>query len=187
MKEELYGWIKNLAVFYIMFTAVLHLVPDSRYERYVRFFMGLLLIFMLSAPVFSILGKGGQILESFRENYRMEAAEQEQSELEDLQRLYLEKGYEGEIRKNILDALQDVGIEPADVSVNIEGNEPEVIIYVEEELSGEERRRLADGLEEGCRIREGQYQIKTASDGLETVGGPAGPGTAPGGAGHTGA
>ena len=47
MKKELYLWIRNLAVFYIFFTAVLNLVPDKKYEKYVRFFMGLLLIFMM--------------------------------------------------------------------------------------------------------------------------------------------
>ena len=57
MKEELYLWIRNLAVFYIFFTAVLNLIPDQKYEKYVRFFMGLLLIFMMSTPIFSILGK----------------------------------------------------------------------------------------------------------------------------------
>ena len=44
MKEEIYQWMKNLAVFYILFTAFLHLVPDKKYERYVRLFMGFLLI-----------------------------------------------------------------------------------------------------------------------------------------------
>ena len=38
MKEELYLWIRNLAVFYIFFTAVLNLIPDQKYEKYVRFF-----------------------------------------------------------------------------------------------------------------------------------------------------
>ena len=46
MKEELYLWIRNLAVFYIFFTAVLNLIPDQKYEKYVRFFMGLLLMIM---------------------------------------------------------------------------------------------------------------------------------------------
>ena len=64
MKEELYLWIRNLAVFYIFFTAVLNLVPDQKYEKYVRFFMGLLLIFMMSTPIFSILGKGSESAES---------------------------------------------------------------------------------------------------------------------------
>ena len=34
MKKELYLWIRNLAVFYIFFTAVLNLVPDKKYEKY---------------------------------------------------------------------------------------------------------------------------------------------------------
>ena len=29
MKEELYLWIRNLAVFYIFFTAVLNLIPEE--------------------------------------------------------------------------------------------------------------------------------------------------------------
>ena len=61
MKEELYLWIRNLAVFYIFFTAALNLIPDQKYEKYVRFFMGLLLIFMMSTPIFSILGKGSEL------------------------------------------------------------------------------------------------------------------------------
>ena len=56
MKEELYQWIWNLAVFYILFTAILHLAPDGKYEKYVRFFMGLLLIYMLCTPVFAVFG-----------------------------------------------------------------------------------------------------------------------------------
>ena len=32
MKEELYLWIRNLAVFYIFFTAVLNLIPDQKYD-----------------------------------------------------------------------------------------------------------------------------------------------------------
>ena len=71
MKEELYLWIRNLAVFYIFFTAVLNLIPDQKYEKYVRFFMGLLLIFMMSTPIFSILGKGSELTASFLDNFRI--------------------------------------------------------------------------------------------------------------------
>ena len=75
MKEELYLWIRNLAVFYIFFTAVLNLIPDQKYEKYVRFFMGLLLIFMMSTPIFSILGKGSELTESFLDNFSEEYSE----------------------------------------------------------------------------------------------------------------
>ena len=64
--------MKNLAVFYILFTAFLHLIPDKKYEKYVRLFMGLMLICMMSTPLVSLLGKGTEIMESFHGNYRAE-------------------------------------------------------------------------------------------------------------------
>ena len=66
MKEEIYQWVKTLSVFYIVFSAVLHLIPDSKYERYIRSFMGLLLIYILITPVFSLLGSGEKMIEDFR-------------------------------------------------------------------------------------------------------------------------
>ena len=66
MKEELYQWVRNMAVFYILFTAILNLVPDKKYEKYVRFFMGLLLIFMMSTPIFSLFGKGQELTGNFQ-------------------------------------------------------------------------------------------------------------------------
>lgn len=52
MKAEIYQWVRILATFYILFTAVLQLMPDRKYERYIRSFMGLLLIYMLCTPPF---------------------------------------------------------------------------------------------------------------------------------------
>ena len=65
MKEEIYVWMKNLAVFYILFTAVLYLVPDLKYQRYIRSFMGLLIIIR---SVFLFLGfweKGKSLQKNF--------------------------------------------------------------------------------------------------------------------------
>ena len=94
MKEEIYSWMKNLAVFYILLTTVLHLVPDKRYERYVRFFMGLLLILMLITPVFSLLGKGEELMESFQMFYEKEDLMRKEEEFADLQEVYLKKAFE---------------------------------------------------------------------------------------------
>ncbi len=64
MKENLYAWIKNLAVFYLLFTMVLHLVPaGSMKNMYV--FLGLLLILILLIPVFTLFGKAEELRESF--------------------------------------------------------------------------------------------------------------------------
>ena len=52
MRTEIYQWMKNLAFFHVLTTTVLHILPDKRYEQYIRLFMGLLLALMICTPVF---------------------------------------------------------------------------------------------------------------------------------------
>ena len=146
MKKELYLWIRNLAVFYIFFTAVLNLVPDKKYEKYVRFFMGLLLIFMMSTPIFSILGKGQELTVSFLENFSRENKEKELQEFQNLQKIYLEKGYEMELEQKIRESLEKRGIEVYKVKVNIEGEDAQADILLKKKISQEEKRGIADEL-----------------------------------------
>lgn len=89
MKLEIYQWMKNLAFFHILFTAVLHLLPDRKYESYFRLFMGLLLMLLVSIPVFSILGRSEELLENFEINYQKEEIERKRQEAEDFQKVYL--------------------------------------------------------------------------------------------------
>ena len=72
MKEAIYSWIKCLAIFYILLTMLIHLVPTGTYQRYVRFFMGLLLMVMLITPMLSILEKAKTLPESFSSLYQQE-------------------------------------------------------------------------------------------------------------------
>lgn len=52
--EVVYGWVKNLVYFYIFMTAILHLLPKESYQKYVKFFTGLLLIILILTPILSI-------------------------------------------------------------------------------------------------------------------------------------
>ena len=157
MKKELYLWIRNLAVFYIFFTAVLNLVPDKKYEKYVRFFMGLLLIFMMSTPVFSILGKGQELTVSFLENFSRENKEKELQEFQNLQ-------------KKIRESLEKRGIEVYKVKVNIEGEDAQADILLKKKISQEEKRGIADELVEEWGINENRIHIQTAKDESGKVG-----------------
>lgn len=58
MFEYLYGWIQNIAFYLVMVTAVMHIIPNSDYKRYIRFFTGLVLAVMLTAPFLRMLGMG---------------------------------------------------------------------------------------------------------------------------------
>ena len=111
MKEAIYSWIKCLAIFYILLTMLIHLVPTGKYQRYVRFFMGLLLMVMLITPMLSILEKAKTLPESFSSLYQQEEKKRLTLDLENLQKSLLEKGVEEQLEKNIPESLKKKGIE----------------------------------------------------------------------------
>lgn len=65
MFDYLYEWIRNIAFYLVMITAVLHIVPNPEYKRYIRFFTGLVLVVMLTSPILKLMGMDG----SWRELY----------------------------------------------------------------------------------------------------------------------
>lgn len=78
MFEYLYEWIKNIAYFMILATAVTNLLPDSDYRRYVRLFMGMVLVVLLASPIFQLFGQKealGQIFDSPEYRKQMESIE----------------------------------------------------------------------------------------------------------------
>lgn len=56
MFDSLYEWIRSLAFYLVMVTAVIHMLPDSDYKKYIRFFTGLVLILLLMTPILKIFG-----------------------------------------------------------------------------------------------------------------------------------
>ena len=106
--------------------------------------MGLLLIFMMSTPIFSILGKGSELTESFLDNFSEENREKELREFQNIKKVYLEKGYELELEQKIRETLEKRGIEVYKVKVNIEGEETQANLVLKTEISQEERKELKD-------------------------------------------
>ena len=165
MKEEITGLVRNLTVFYIIFTSVIQLVPDKKYERYVRNFMALLLIYMVCTAVFSIMGKTAQITETFSEEYQKETARLDQQQGQELQLFYLNREYEKEIQKKILEILENTGIKQAEVTVHIEGENLSVVICLQKNITEEQERRLEDALWQELEIGKEKYQIITGGNG----------------------
>lgn len=46
--------VRYVAVFYLLEEMILNLLPGKLYERYVRFYLGLLFVLLLLQPVFRI-------------------------------------------------------------------------------------------------------------------------------------
>lgn len=165
--------MRNLAVFYIIFTAVIQLVPDKKYERYVKNFMGLLLIYMVCTAIFTVIGKSSGLIRNFSVNYNAEITRMELKEKEDLQSFYIEKEYEKEIYRNIIEIIKSTGIKKADAAVHIEGENLSVKIYLQQKITEEQEGRLEDALWQKLGIRKENCQIIADRDGKTTVGGAA--------------
>lgn len=52
----LYEWIRNVAFYIVIITAVIQILPNNTYKKYIYFFTGLVLILLLMTPVLKILG-----------------------------------------------------------------------------------------------------------------------------------
>lgn len=59
--QAILDMVRMIAVFYLLEQMVLHLIPGERYERYVRFYLGLLLVLLLLQPVFQIFRLSEQL------------------------------------------------------------------------------------------------------------------------------
>ena len=54
--EILYGWVKNIIYFMIFLSVAGSLLADSKYEQYIRFFAGALLILLTVNPLLDAAG-----------------------------------------------------------------------------------------------------------------------------------
>lgn len=56
MFDYIYQWLQNLAFYMILVTIVIQVLPNNSYQKYIRFFCGLILVVLLAAPVMKVLG-----------------------------------------------------------------------------------------------------------------------------------
>lgn len=67
MTQTIYQWVRNLAVYYIVLTAVIQVLPGRAYGRYIRYFMGVLLILIMTSPLLGLLQLDGRMEARFRQ------------------------------------------------------------------------------------------------------------------------
>lgn len=169
MKAEIYQWVRTLVAFYILFTAVLQLIPDKKYERYIRSFMGLLLIYILSVPLLSIVKNSGAVIEDFSRNYNEEVSVLEKKETQNLQGFYIRKGFEQELTSQITKKCEEKGIKIQEVIVDIEGEQISVSLTAGQSLDLQQEGRLKDELRQEFGIKEQNIRIFTGEAGKTAV------------------
>ena len=156
MRTELYQWMKSLAFFHVLTTALLHILPDKRYEQYIRLFMGLLLVLLICTPIFAVVGKSEELLSGFSNNYG-------------IRETFLKGAYEQELKNQVQGILRKEGIFSAKTEVDME-KELQLTITLYGTVTEKQREAVKNELERICGLRKGQYQILASEDGMEGVG-----------------
>lgn len=120
MRTELYQWMKSLAFFHVLTTALLHILPDKRYEQYIRLFMGLLLVLLICTPIFAVVGKSEKLLSGFSNNYGREEQVRMKTEAEGIRETFLKGAYEQELKDQVQGILRKEGVFSAKTEVDME-------------------------------------------------------------------
>ena len=54
MFENLYEWIRSIAFYMVITTAAVQMLPEDSYKKYIRFFIGIVLILLMMEPVLKV-------------------------------------------------------------------------------------------------------------------------------------
>lgn len=82
MIEAIYTWMKNIVFYLVIITAVLEVLPGINYQKYIRFFTGLVLMMLLLTPFLS-LTEAGEIFSDLYHGYEYEQYKRELQEQEE--------------------------------------------------------------------------------------------------------
>lgn len=127
-------WLKTIIGSLCILTILLHLIPQGKFAKYVRFYAGLLFFLMISGPVLRLFAGEGELerllrLEFLKEEYYdMETAVDGMSELKNDQ---IREAYQKEIRRQIGEIAGAYGVSVSDVQLVFDGEDS----YLLEEIS----------------------------------------------------
>lgn len=165
MTQAIYQWVRNLAVYYIILEAVIHVMPSRQYEKYIRSFMGVLLILIITSPLLNLL----KLDSAMNARFRRELLEEEflnsrwgQIYGEYTDEEYYIEAYEREMEKQVQESLEHVlgkGCEIREIQVEMELDEKSQkldAVSVQILLAGAENSQLREKVENEL---AGTYEI----------------------------
>ena len=116
MFEGIYEWLKDLAYYVILVTALFHMIPGEVWGKYIRFFTGLVMVVLLLSP----------ILQLFQEKDPLQIMEHYEQGMKDWESWKPGQGKAGEQRhisiREISEDSEDI-IEVEEIKIGEEGTE----------------------------------------------------------------
>ena len=123
-------WIKNLAVFYIIASLLMHIIPGEKNQKYIRLFIGIITIVMLVKPVGTLFRLDEIYDRNFDLNYNLQMEQSLKMELEMvdmLQKQAIVSEYTQVIEDNIRNYVEGMPADfnKADIYIGIDKDKPD--------------------------------------------------------------
>lgn len=81
MFDYIYDWLWNFVCYMVLMTALIQVLPENSYQKYLKFFFGLIMILLLATPVFRLFGMENRFHELYQSaEYRRVLSEMERTE-----------------------------------------------------------------------------------------------------------
>lgn len=110
----LYRWIQNMAVFFVMTVLITRLLPNRSYEKYIRLFLGLLLMMVLLQPLENLFSLDEFFLSAFEEGILTIESDEISEEIEALEVSRMENlllAGTKKIKEELKESLAEIGYE----------------------------------------------------------------------------
>lgn len=147
------SWVRSIVFYLILTTLILNLLPDRKYEKYLRFFVGMVLVFLVFEPFADISGMEAQIAGAFeRITFQNDAAllKKEIGDIDGRRMERLADQYEEAMERDIMDMADGTAVLCKEVQVSLErdrdgGAFGKVLhIFLRLGVKGEERQTDSD-------------------------------------------
>lgn len=81
MFDYIYDWLWNFVCYMVLMTALIQVLPENSYQKYLKFFFGLIMILLLATPVFRLFGMENRFHELYQSaEYQRVLSEMERTE-----------------------------------------------------------------------------------------------------------
>lgn len=126
MMEGLYGWVGNITCYLIFITVVSNLLPNRKYERYLKLFAGMVLILLVLQPLTGSLRLEDRIayyFESITFQNESEDLKRELLGMEDQRLAQMIAQYENSVAMDVETMAKDMEFYARRTEITIEENQ----------------------------------------------------------------
>lgn len=160
--EAIMSWIRSIVILYVVGQVIVYLAQGKKYEKYIRFFLQLLLVLTIARPVFFVLGDEEEFKSRISYHQLSQVLQEQSSQLEQLQAgsdamyiLECERVVEEDVCRFMEENYQKC--EESEVTLSDEFQIEHIRVSVGQ---GADVREIADGLCEHYELSENQVEVK---------------------------